>query len=973
MPIAPEAVGAALLDGLAAIADDQAVAVVLEDLHWAVPTTIEFAHRLARRARSGRMLLVLTARDSQPNTSVRDLATSPHLRTLNLGPLDCVEVENLLGSIAELPPDGMGQRLAGWLAECTGGIPLYVLEQLKQLFDTGDLAVCEGRWQAGERLRLKEGATTLLPPSRGILQARLDTLGSGALEVLEALAVWGREARAEVLEQLLGLSEADLAEALEVLQRRQFVGRSEQDALVLHDEIAAAVARRVPESQRRSLHTVAAGLASAAAMAGRPDEWLVAARHAALAGEAGKAADFAARAAAAIEAKSGPAAGRELLQGFADTAPASVKAAVGEGLGPVLKGRWTARRWLAERDGAARRARIRFGVGAAAALVLGLLGVRILARPRPIMPLGGGFIAVGRVASGRFPLVRDVRALWLDSSFAVHTAPSDSLPPGVRAGFPSRAVRPDQRLATYLCNPPNEDPTRVCALEIATGRQYVLGRFEDDAELMDWLPDASAFVMTGSYYPPQGEYARALVLMDSAGRLIRAIVRGEPNYIGAALAPAGDRLIAIPPDTSAPAALISLEGRTLRTLEWCSGQLYRWSPDGERFSCLVGQPPHSLVAVGRVDHAGLLRAEVPGTSSAGLEWSPDGRFVIVGAHDTATTLYVFDALLLGAPRAAAMLPPGFTVLGWVESPRALPSRVRIGRLAGPLVPGARVPLAVHAFDASGRAIGRAPAVVWTLLDSSVVHAGLSGALTADRPGTTKVIARFGLTIADTAVVRVESHSPRLLLAEDFDRGLDESRWKPYGDPAPRVLPGLGRNRSGGFNNNGDQAHFSGIVYRTRLATSKGLTVEYWAHTRLTGSLWQASAAMLRSADPDSFRLGHGAPLSGPDSIAVAAAAPNEGSPTRPKLDLVAENVVRSQDMPVRLRDGKWHRFRLVVYPSGEVRWFADGVELVRPVWVDLSRLPLATLDIGGRSVGTLAMVDDAKVWQGVVLDPPARR
>jgi len=69
-----------------------------------------------------------------------------------------------------------------------------------------------------------------------------------------------------------------------------------------------------------------------------------------------------------------------------------------------------------------------------------------------------------------------------------------------------------------------------------------------------------------------------------------------------------------------------------------------------------------------------------------------------------------------------------------------------------------------------------------------------------------------------------------------------------------------------------------------------------------------------------------------------------------------------------LRDGAWHRHRLVIYPSGEVRWFADGVEIVPAAEANIGARPSWTLTLEGQSYRTLVMMDDVSVWEGVVLD-----
>jgi hypothetical protein len=77
----------------------------------------------------------------------------------------------------------------------------------------------------------------------------------------------------------------------------------------------------------------------------------------------------------------------------------------------------------------------------------------------------------------------------------------------------------------------------------------------------------------------------------------------------------------------------------------------------------------------------------------------------------------------------------------------------------------------------------------------------------------------------------------------------------------------------------------------------------------------------------------------------------------------------SVPLPRRLADGGWHRYRLVAYPSGEIRWFADGIESMPPAHATFGAGPRWTLVISGRSVGTLTVVDDVTMWKGVVLDP----
>jgi hypothetical protein len=271
---------------------------------------------------------------------------------------------------------------------------------------------------------------------------------------------------------------------------------------------------------------------------------------------------------------------------------------------------------------------------------------------------------------------------------------------------------------------------------------------------------------------------------------------------------------------------------------------------------------------------------------------------------------------------------------------------------------------------NGEALGP-ETVRWFSTDSSVARVDPDGNVVADRPGRAAIVAGYGLErVDDTAWVRVDSSSARLILDEDFERGLNPARWRLYGQPPPDVLPGAGRDGTAGFRNNGTYSHTSGIALRAALALDRGMTVEYWAAIPVTRPLWQSVKVGLYSAPADSFHVGFG-PEPAANVAAVSLEAPNPNDARRQMMAVVQD--VRPNPafvaLPRRLADGTWHRYRLVVYPGGEVRWFADGTEVMPPGRANLAGSRLWTLVIAGRSVGTQVMVDDLRIWEGVVLDP----
>jgi DNA-binding CsgD family transcriptional regulator/tetratricopeptide (TPR) repeat protein len=126
----PHEVAAAFLDQLRA---GPPCIVILEDLHWADDATLDVIRLLARKVESAPVLMVGTYRDDQVDRShplrvlIGDLATSPAVARLSLGPLSAAAVADL-ASPYDLD--------AAELYRNTGGNPFFVTEVLATGGDT---------------------------------------------------------------------------------------------------------------------------------------------------------------------------------------------------------------------------------------------------------------------------------------------------------------------------------------------------------------------------------------------------------------------------------------------------------------------------------------------------------------------------------------------------------------------------------------------------------------------------------------------------------------------------------------------------------------------------------------------------------------------------------------------------------------------------------------------------------------------
>jgi predicted ATPase len=124
----------------------------------------------------------------------------------------------LLGEGAELEPV---KRL---VAERTGGNPFFIEEMVQALFDEGAL-VRNGAVKVTRPL-----SQLRLPPTvQGILASRIDRLQAERKELLQTLAVLGREAPLGLIRKVTVKGEAQLDRMLADLQAAEFI--YEQPAL----------------------------------------------------------------------------------------------------------------------------------------------------------------------------------------------------------------------------------------------------------------------------------------------------------------------------------------------------------------------------------------------------------------------------------------------------------------------------------------------------------------------------------------------------------------------------------------------------------------------------------------------------------------------------------------------------------------------------------------------------------------------
>ncbi|MDP8999059.1 MAG: AAA family ATPase, partial [Myxococcota bacterium] len=163
------------------------VVFVMEDAHWADPSTLELLDRLVKSEWSSRVLVVLTARPEFTNPWPAKCVE------ITLERLRDAETEQIVSAIAAdsaVPPE-----LLKFVLKKAEGVPLFAEELTKTLVEAGVFAVGADH-RATDAPFLSE--LEIPSPLSGVLTARLDRLGRAKLTAQLAATI-GREFRLDIL------------------------------------------------------------------------------------------------------------------------------------------------------------------------------------------------------------------------------------------------------------------------------------------------------------------------------------------------------------------------------------------------------------------------------------------------------------------------------------------------------------------------------------------------------------------------------------------------------------------------------------------------------------------------------------------------------------------------------------------------------------------------------------------------------
>jgi tetratricopeptide (TPR) repeat protein len=209
-------------DALGMFATSSPIALLLEDLHWADPSSVDLLRHLCQRISSQHLLIAGTfrpediERNNHPLKSLKAEMQSHHLcEEVSLGSLAREHIGEYLN--ATFAPNDFPPELASLIHDKTEGHPLFAANLLQYLGERGDLAKANTHWSL---VRPLAELDLEAPESvRSMIGKKIDALEQEERRTLQYASVEGTEFLSTVVAGLLGIDEVDLEERLAHLER----------------------------------------------------------------------------------------------------------------------------------------------------------------------------------------------------------------------------------------------------------------------------------------------------------------------------------------------------------------------------------------------------------------------------------------------------------------------------------------------------------------------------------------------------------------------------------------------------------------------------------------------------------------------------------------------------------------------------------------------------------------------------------
>ncbi|HKE57335.1 MAG TPA: AAA family ATPase, partial [Pyrinomonadaceae bacterium] len=221
-------------DALGAFSGGSPVVLLLEDLHWADPSSVDLLRHLCHRISSLHLLLVGTFRPEdieRNNHPLKGYKADMQMHKLcEEIALDSLQLEHIVEYLdATFSPNDFPDQLARHIHDKTEGHPLFATNLLQYLSERGYIARTNEHWSLTRAI--SEMDLEAPESVRSMIGRKIDALAEEDRRALQYASVEGAEFLSAIVAGLLGIEEVDLEERLARLEKthRLVVTRGEEE------------------------------------------------------------------------------------------------------------------------------------------------------------------------------------------------------------------------------------------------------------------------------------------------------------------------------------------------------------------------------------------------------------------------------------------------------------------------------------------------------------------------------------------------------------------------------------------------------------------------------------------------------------------------------------------------------------------------------------------------------------------------
>jgi len=215
-------------EALETIASTTPLLLVLEDLQWVDPSTVDLISALARGRMPCKLILIGTYRPTDVplsehplNQVKQDLLAHRLCHEIALQPLGETDIAEYMS--AEVPGENLPAGLAGLVHRHSEGNPLFMVAALEDMTERGFVSQENGSWKLN--VSLEEIDLEVPENLRAMIEAQIERLNAGEKRALEVASVTGVSFSARIYAAPAALDEENFEDLCEELSRRQLMVR----------------------------------------------------------------------------------------------------------------------------------------------------------------------------------------------------------------------------------------------------------------------------------------------------------------------------------------------------------------------------------------------------------------------------------------------------------------------------------------------------------------------------------------------------------------------------------------------------------------------------------------------------------------------------------------------------------------------------------------------------------------------------